>query len=167
MKRNLGGPALVLALIALFVALGEGAVAAGIVPLAKHAITAATASNALKLGGKTPAQIKTSLRGAVGPAGPTGAQGVAGSAQVSLHTQTFNLDVAGTDGGTGTITATCGSGQKAVGGGYLTDGALGLTGGVLGSDSGPTAADDGWSVSLDNLDGSAAHTGKVYAICFG
>lgn len=167
MKRNLGGPALVLALIALFVALGEGAVAAGIVPLAKHAITAGTASNSLKLGGKTPAQIKTSLRGAVGPAGATGAQGVAGSAQVSLHTQTFNLDVAGTDGGAGTITATCGSGQKAVGGGYLTDGALGLTGGVLGSDSGPTAADDGWSVSLDNLDGSAAHTGKVYAICFG
>jgi hypothetical protein len=164
MKRNLGGPAFVLALIALFVALGEGAVAAGIVPLAKHAITAATASNSLKLGGKTPSQIKTSLRGAVGP---TGAQGVAGSAKVSLQTQTFNLDVAGTDGSTSTTTATCGTGQKAVGGGYLTDGGTGLAGGVLGSDSGPTAADDGWSVSLDNLDGSASHTGKVYAVCFG
>jgi hypothetical protein len=167
MKRNLGGPAFVLALIALFVALGEGAVAAGIVPLARHAITAATASNSLRLGGKTPAQIKTSLRGAVGPAGPTGAQGAAGSAKVVLSTKTFNVDVAGTDGATTTITAPCGTGQKAVGGGYLTDGGTGLAGGVLGSDSGPTAADDGWSVSLDNLDGAAAHTGKVYAICFG
>ncbi len=169
MKRNLGGPAFVLALIALFVALGSGAVAAGVVPLAKHAITAGTASNALKLGGKTPAQLKTTLKGVRGPAGPTGAQGMAGSAQVSLHTQTFSLAAAGDDGGTGTITASCDSGQKAVGGGYLTDGGGGggLASGVLGSDSGPTAADDGWSTSLTNIDGSAAHTGKVYAICFG
>ncbi len=63
MKRNLGGPALVVAAIALFVALGEGAVAAGIVPLARHAITAGTATNALKLGGRTPLQLKASLRG--------------------------------------------------------------------------------------------------------
>jgi hypothetical protein len=165
MKRNLGGPAFVIALIALFVALSEGAVAAGIVPLAKHAITAATAANALKLGGKTPAQIKTSLRGA---AGPTGLQGAAGSAQVSVHTQTFSLDSSGNDGSMATITATCGTGQKAVGGGYLTDGPNGgLAGGVLASDSGPTAADDGWSTSLDNIDGLASHTGKVYAVCFG
>ena len=167
MKRNLGGPALVLALIALFVALGEGAVAAGIVPLARHAITAGTASNSLKLGGKTPAQIKTTLRGAPGPAGPTGPQGVAGSAQVSLHTQTFSVNEQGTDGDTADITATCGAGQKAVGGGYMTDGGLGLGGGVLGGDSRPTAADDGWSVFITSLDGSASHTGKVYAICFG
>ena len=58
MKRNLGGPALVVAAIALFVALGEGAVAAGIVPLARHALTAGTATNALKFGGRTPVQIK-------------------------------------------------------------------------------------------------------------
>ena len=169
MRRNLGGPALVVALIALFVALGEGAVAAGIVPLAKHAITAGTATNSLKLGGKTPAQVKTSLRGAPGPAGPTGPQGAAGSAQVSLHSQTFNLNASGDPAGgdSATITATCGSGQKAVGGGYTTDGGGGLTGGVLGAGNGPTAADDGWSVSLNNIDGVAAHTGKVWVVCFG
>ena len=61
MKSRFGGPAFVLALIALFVALGGGAVAAGIVPVAKHAFTADTASNALKLGGKTPAQIKNAV----------------------------------------------------------------------------------------------------------
>jgi hypothetical protein len=167
MKRNLGGPALVVAAIALFVALGEGAVAAGIVPLARHALTAGTATNALKLGGKTPAQVKTSLRGAPGPAGPTGPSGAAGSAQVSLQTKSFSLNMAGTDGDTQTVTASCGTGQKAVGGGYLTDGGVGLAGGVLGLDSAPTSADDGWSISVDNLDGAASHTGKVYAVCFG
>jgi len=63
MRSRLVVPAFVLALIALFVALTGGAVAAGIVPLAKHALTAGTATNALKLGGKTPTQVKASLRG--------------------------------------------------------------------------------------------------------
>src|SRR6516162_8763936 len=82
MKSRFGGPAFVLALIALFVALGGGAVAAGIVPVAKHAFTADTASNALKLGGKTPAQLSKTFRGARGPQGapgPAGPQGDAGA----------------------------------------------------------------------------------------
>src|SRR2546429_334142 len=58
MKLGLSGPAFVLAVVALFVALSGGAVAAGIVPLARHAITADTAKNAKRLGGKTPAQIR-------------------------------------------------------------------------------------------------------------
>jgi hypothetical protein len=137
------------------------------VPLARHAITASTATNALKLGGKTPVQVKSSLRGAAGPAGPAGPQGAAGSAQISVHTQTFSLNASGTTGDSMTVTASCGGSLKAVGGGYLTDGGNGLAGGVLGADSAPTTADDGWSVSLNNLDGAAAHTGKVYAVCFG
>jgi hypothetical protein len=82
MKRRMPSPALVLSAAALFFALAGGALAAGIVPLARHAITAGTATNALKLGGKTPTQIKASLRGARGPqgvAGPTGATGPAGA----------------------------------------------------------------------------------------
>jgi hypothetical protein len=77
---KLGGPAFVLAMIALFISLTSGAVAAGIVPLAKHALTADTATNAKKLGGQTPAQLKAGLRGTQGPAGPAGAQGVQGPA---------------------------------------------------------------------------------------
>src|SRR5262245_60386050 len=81
MKRfDLGGPALVVACIAFFVALTGGAVAAAVVPMAKHALSADTATNAKKLGGKTPAQIKATLRGAPGPAGATGATGAAGPA---------------------------------------------------------------------------------------
>ena len=78
MKFRLSGPAFVLALVALFVALGGGAVAAGIVPLARHAITAGTADNALKLGGKTQAQLAKTLRGARGPQGVQGAAGAPG-----------------------------------------------------------------------------------------
>jgi hypothetical protein len=80
MKLRLGGPAFALAMIALFVALSGVAVASGIVPLARHAITAGTATNALKLGGKTPTQIKAGLRGVQGPAGSQGPAGPAGPA---------------------------------------------------------------------------------------
>src|SRR5215813_5166450 len=160
MKRNLGGPALVLAAVALFVALGQAAVAAGIVPLARHAITAGTATNALKLVGKTPAQVKTSLRGAQGPAGPQGAkgdpgpQGPSGSSAVSVHTQTFTLSEGGTTGDSASITANCGSGQKVVGGGFDAKAVLSLG-------SKPTTGGDGWTVSVNNLDGSQSQSGTV------
>jgi len=116
MKNRLGGPAFVLALIALFVALSEGAVAAGIVPLAKHALTAGTATNALKLGGKTPTQIKASLRGlqgVQGPAGPTGPAGPAGpAATVGLQ---FVSGESGFDASSQkSATATCPNGKRAV-----------------------------------------------------
>jgi hypothetical protein len=77
-RFGLGGPALILACLAIFVALTGGAIAAQVVPMAKHAVTADTATNAKKLGGKTPAQIKASLRGAQGPQGPAGQAGPAG-----------------------------------------------------------------------------------------
>jgi hypothetical protein len=172
MKFRLSGPAFVLALIALFVALGGGAVAAGIVPLARHAITAGTATNALKLGGKTPAQIKTSLRGvrgpqgvrgpagAAGPAGPAGPAGASGAAAVSVHTTAYTLNA----GANQTVVANCGAGQKAIGGGYDSDSASA----VINLDLKPTPADDGWSILLVNQDkNSAPHSGTVYVVCLG
>ena len=53
MKLGFPRPATVIASTALFVALSGGAWAAGIVPLAKHAYTADTATNSKKLGGKS------------------------------------------------------------------------------------------------------------------
>lgn len=93
MKFRLSGPAFVLALVALFVALGGGAVAAGIVPLARHAVTAGTADNALKLDGKTSAQLAKSLRGARGPQGVQGPPGASG--------ETGATGAAGKQGATG------------------------------------------------------------------
>jgi hypothetical protein len=93
MSERLPSPALVIAVLALFVALGGTAVAAGVVPLAKRALTAdkaKVADNAKKLGGKTPRQIAAQMRGPrgvagtqgpkgeTGPAGPAGPQGSAG-----------------------------------------------------------------------------------------
>jgi hypothetical protein len=179
MKSKLGAPGFVLALIALFVSLGGGAVAAGIVPLAQHAVTAGTATNAWKLGGKSPKQIKAGLRGArgpnglqgprgaqgpAGPAGATGPQGPAGpsgAAAVSVHTASWSLTTGGTAGDMNDFTVNCAAGQKAVSGGYTSDGS------VLTFQSRPTAADDGWSIYLDNADKSAAHSGNVYAVCLG
>jgi hypothetical protein len=77
-KGRFGGPAFIVAVIALFVAATEGAVAAGVVPLARHAFTADTAANAKKFGGQTPAQVKASLRGAPGAQGQAGPKGDAG-----------------------------------------------------------------------------------------
>lgn len=87
MYRKHLSPALVVALIALFASLGGTAVAAGIVPLAKRALTADNAKqadNARRLGGKTVAQIAAQARGprgvqgVAGPAGPAGQTGPAG-----------------------------------------------------------------------------------------
>src|SRR3954462_13720558 len=77
MFRHLGhlSPSLALSLVALFGALGGTAVAAGIVPRAK------LADNALKLQGKTAAQIAAlAPKGADGAASPAGPAGPAGSA---------------------------------------------------------------------------------------
>jgi hypothetical protein len=54
MKKRMPSPALAISAVALFFALAGGAYASGIVPLARHAITAGTANNALKLGPPAP-----------------------------------------------------------------------------------------------------------------
>jgi len=113
MRSRLSGPAFVLALIALFVALSGGAVAAGIVPLAKHALTAGTAANALKLGGKTPTQIKASLRGPQGIqglAGPAGPPGPAANVGFQFVSGESGFDSSSQK----SATATCPAGKRAV-----------------------------------------------------
>jgi len=76
-----------------------------------------------------------------------------------VHTQAYTLAASGDQ----TVVASCGAGQKAVGGGYDSDSALA----VINLDLKPTAADDGWSMRLVNEDTGASHSGTVYAICLG
>ena len=64
-KVHKPSPALVVAVIALFVSLGGTAVAAGVVPLAKRALVA---DNAKKLGGQTAQAIAASAASRPGPA---------------------------------------------------------------------------------------------------
>jgi hypothetical protein len=102
----------------------------------------------------------TGSQGPPGPQGPQGLQGAAGTAAVTIHTVSYSLNATGTAGDTNVVTATCGAGQKAVSGGFDSNG------NVFNEDTFPTVADDGWSIFLVNGD-STTSSGTVYAVCLG
>jgi hypothetical protein len=132
-------PALVVALLALFVALSGTAVAAGIVPRAK------LADNATKLQGKTPAQV------AALAAAPSSLAGY-----VTVKSAAWTLAASAS----GDFSAACDPGQKAVGGGYDNP-----QGDALSLDTRPTPDGTGWRVYLLNLSSTDGASGSVYAVC--
>jgi hypothetical protein len=132
-------PALVIACTALFVALGGTAVAAG--PVAKRALFA---NNAGKLQGKTAAQVASRP----GPASTA-------TGLVSVKTAPFAL----TPGGEGMFSVPCGSGEKAISGGFTTPNF------VLSIDTLPTADGNGWQLYLANGSSSQAAAGAIHAVC--
>jgi hypothetical protein len=134
---RLPSPATVLALIALFVALGGTAVAAGIVPKAKFAL------NAGKLQGKTAAAV-AKIPGPATSAAPL----------VTTRTGTFSLGAQAA----GEATVACAAGEKAIAGGFATPQA------VLGSDTHPSSDGASWQLFLLNASSSAA-SGTTYAVC--
>jgi hypothetical protein len=105
----------------------------------------------------------TGNTGPIGPQGPQGIQGpagTAGTAAVSVHSSDFTLAASGTAGDAALVTANCSAGQKAVAGGFDSNG------NVANEDTAPTVADDGWSIFLFNTDNSPS-SGKVYVTCLG
>lgn len=145
--------ALVVSMIALFVALGgtAGAVVTAAVPLAKRALVA---DNSKKLNGFTANQIATAaVRASLqeSPAGARPASSVVGL--MSLKTSTTTL----AGGGEGEFTVTCDSG-KVAGGGFSSDGA------VFNLDSYPSS-DSAWRIYLVNGDPSSAANVTLYATC--
>ncbi|HEX2428931.1 MAG TPA: hypothetical protein VHI53_13445 [Gaiellaceae bacterium] len=154
MKRP--STALVIAMVALFVALGgtAGAVVTAAVPLAKRALVA---DNAKKVGGVTAAQlgsaaVQVALKES--PAGPRPASSAA--SLISVKSAPFSL----TANGQGSFTATCDSGQKAIAGGYANP-----VGTAFSVDTGPTSDGSGWSIYLVEATGSSSAIGVVQAIC--
>ncbi len=146
-------PGLVVAMIALFVALGgtAGAVVTAAVPLAKRALVA---DNSKKLNGFTANQIASAaVRASLqeSPAGPRPAASAA--ALMSLKTAPATLPA----GGDGEFNVSCDAGQKVAGGGFSSDGA------VFNLDSYP-AADNTWRLYLANGGSSAANI-TLYATC--
>jgi hypothetical protein len=130
-------PALVVALIALFVALSGTAVAAGVVAHAK------LADNASKLQGKSPAQVAAL---APSPASLAG--------YITVKSAPYSLAAhQGTE-----FTATCDAGQKAIGGGYDNP-----QGDAFSFDTRPTPDGSGWRIYLGTAD--MASSGSVYAVC--
>jgi hypothetical protein len=146
-------PALVVALLALFISLSGTAVAAGVVPLAKRALTAdkaKVAANAKKLDGQTSAALLQKAAQMPGPA--SSAAGLVSTKQVT--------DSLGAESGRDYVIA-CDGGKKVVSGGYSTTRNV-L---VVGLDSRPIS-DTTWSIYLLNA-GDAAASVTAYAVCIG
>ena len=146
--------ALIVSMVALFVALGgtAGAVVTAAVPLAKRALVA---DNAKKVGGLTAAQLGT----AAAQAGAELAAQVPGPAStaagvVSIKTGTASLAA----NGEGEFTVSCDAGQKVAGGGFSTSGA------VFSFDSYP-ASDSSWRLYLANASETAGASVTLFATC--
>ena len=151
---------LVVAMVALFVALGgtAGAVVTAAVPLAKRALVA---DNAKKVGGLTAVQLGSAAAQAgaklalnESPPGPRPANSAAGL--VTTKSTPWSLNGAqGSD-----FTVACDAGQKAIGGGYDNP-----TGDALAFDTRPSSDGASWRIVLVNLSSSAAASGNAYAVC--
>src|SRR5262245_15661360 len=146
-KRRVPSPALVIAVLALFVALGGSAVAAGVVPLAKRALSA---DNAKKLGGKTAAQLTTEAAAKAGPASSA-------SGLVAVRTAAFSLN----PNEDKEFLIPCSAGEKALSGGFTYDSPT-L---VMAADSVPTADASGWRIYLVNFSTSQGASGTLQAVC--
>lgn len=152
-------PALVVAVVALFVALGgtAGAVVNAAVPLAKRALLA---DNAKKLGGQTSAQIAAA--GAKAGAALALSQSPAGARASSTATGLVVIKSQGAGqipagNSLTTLGVACDAGGKIVGGGMSSDGA------IVTFDSYPKN-DTTWEVVAGNS-GSGAANVTAYAIC--
>jgi hypothetical protein len=193
--RRLPSPALVVAVAALFLALTGGAVAAGIVPLARHAHTADSATvarNAKHLGGKTAAEIAASVRGPRGLQGPAGLVGPAGAAgptgpkgDIGATGAPGPQGPAGQEGpkgdpggviGYGIVSSVVSldPGFEDTGTAECPTGEVAFGGGVKADDptvlnmieSYPTANGSGWSGTAGEFSGAGASTTfTVYAVC--
>jgi hypothetical protein len=139
-RRRLPSPAIVIALLALFIALSGTAVAAGVVPLAKRALVA---DNAKKLNGVT-------LKGVVG--------GIAAAAPALVNVQTQSWSLNG--GGANDFSLACPSGAKAIAGGFDA-----TSGTALALDTRPSSDQTAWKIFLGNASDSAGASGTLYAVC--
>ena len=155
MKRP--SPAFVVAMVAMFLALGgtAGAVVTAAVPLAKRALVA---DNAKKLGGKSAAQIGAAATAAALSQSPAGARPASSAASlVTIKSVPFSVGAQSEQ----VVTATCDAGSKATGGGFSNPtSAL-----VLSAGSFATADGAGWTEDLLNLSSSSAGSGNVVVTC--
>jgi hypothetical protein len=150
-------PAFVVAMVALFVALGgtAGAVATQAVPLAKRALSA---DNAKKLGGKTSAQIVSQASQAARAAAQEPGPASTASGLVSTVNQTIGTFAPGQEAD---VSVSCATGKKVLGGGFSSDGA------VFSFDAHPLN-DTTWRMYLVNgNETEQAPNVKVYAVCIG
>jgi hypothetical protein len=153
MQLRRPSPALLIALLALFVSLSGTAVAAGVVPLAKRALSAdkaKVADGAKRLGAGSSAALVAKAARTPGPA--SSAAGL-----VTVKTGPWSLAAnTGND-----FAVACDSGQKAVGGGFEDP-----IGYAHSWDSRPSGDGASWrTVITVSSDAPSTQSGTVYAIC--
>ena len=181
-KLRAPSPALVISLIALFVALGgTGTASTSIVALAKRALTAdraktattantakvaTLARNSLLLGGQTAAQVAATPGPADTLNGQTAAQIIAAASQggsivgkFTIRSQGWAIESPGTQGAD--WYANCNAGEKAVGGGYDE-----TVGEIIPQYSRPKADGSGWWFKAQAFeDASLPAHGSVWVVC--
>ena len=165
-------PAMVISMIALFVALSGTGYAQKVVPLAKRALSAdkaKVATNALKLNGQTATQIAAIPGPATDAAtlnGQTAAQiaatpGPTSSISGSLFTTRTEGFELSQEGASARADVHCQTGEKVVGGGWGME--IGL---ASVTKDGPFPDGSGWRFSLFAESGNNLPAiGTVYAIC--
>ena len=150
-KRELRpSPTLVIAVLALFFALGgaAGAAVTAAVPLAKRALTA---DNAKKLNGFNATQIATA-----GARAGAEIPGPASTAASLVNVKTTTTSIAA--GAEGEFTIACDSGQRVAGGGFASDGS------VVNFDTHPTNAST-WRLYLVNASETEGAAVTLFATC--
>jgi hypothetical protein len=194
MSNRRPSPALVVAVLALFVALSGTAVASGVVPLAKRAFTAdkakmadkaKVANTAKKLGGLTAAQLAARMRGprgvagpqgpkgdtgpaglqgAAGPAGPKGDQGAQGPAGPATASSLVSVDTA--PFALAPSEARLFTVACGAGGKAVSGGFTYVSDAlVIASDTVPNSDDTGWELFLVNASDTISASGTVHVIC--
>jgi hypothetical protein len=167
-------PSFALSLLALFISLSGTAVAAGVVPLAKHALVA---DNAKKLQGHTSAEVvalasaHSQLADNANLLQGKSVNDVVSMAQTksiaglfSLKQGNFSIPTAPGQGTVRTLEVTlpCDSGQKAVSGGFQFSQAPAYL-----DEMGPTSDGTAWHLLLENDSTSNGAFGNTYVICVG
>ena len=148
-RMNRPSPALLVATVALFVALGgtAGAVVNAAVPLAKRAMLA---DNAKKLGGQTAEQVARQAAQLPGPA--SSAAGL-----VTIKSGTWSL----APNASADFALVCDSPQKAIGGGWEDP-----SGFAHGWDDRPTSDGSGWRTYITlSSNAPGTQSGALYAVC--
>jgi hypothetical protein len=158
-KLRRPSPALVVAVVALFMSISGTAYATGVVPLAKRALLA---KNALKLQGKSARQVAnipgpaTDLEGLL-PEDIAAMPGPASTASTLVTTNTVPFALAPDE--QKDFSAQCPGNSQALSGGFTTPDS------VLAADTRPTASGTGWTLYLMNMSGSFSATGNVQVVC--
>lgn len=153
--------AMVVALLALFVALSGTAVAAGVVPLAKKALYA---NNAGRLQGKTAAQVAALPSPAVALQGKSAEEiaampspAVSASSLVTVVSRPFTI----AKDGQGDYPVSCPDKTSVLSAGYtwVSDDAA-----IIVTDSRPTSSTT-WALWMINLSETSPAAGMLYAVC--